>query len=222
MYPGKFTERLKLQKYINAQELEDSMDKPSPVSIRVNPGKWHLKPAGSAPVPWTDYGYYLNSRPSFTLDPLFHSGCYYPQEASGMFLEQVYNQVINGNKNIRVLDLCAAPGGKSTHLSSLIGNEGSLVANEVIRSRAAILAENISKWGHGNTVVTNSDPEAFAKLKEHFDLVLVDAPCSGEGMFSDLSVRNEWSPENAALCSERQKRIVMDVWPSLKENGILV
>jgi 16S rRNA C967 or C1407 C5-methylase (RsmB/RsmF family)/NOL1/NOP2/fmu family ribosome biogenesis protein len=222
MYPDKFTERLKLQKYINASELEESMDKPSPVSIRINPEKWPLKPADSVPVPWTDSGYYLSFRPSFTLDPLFHSGCYYPQEASGMFLEQVYNQVIKGHKNIRALDLCAAPGGKSTHLSSLIGNDGFLVANEVIRSRAAILAENITKWGHGNTVVTNSDPEAFTRLKEYFDMILVDAPCSGEGMFSDRSVRNEWSPENAALCSERQKRIVMDVWPSLKENGILI
>lgn len=222
MFPGKFTERLEQQKYLNAPELTEALDRPSPVSIRINPRKWRLNPVNPEHVPWTDYGYFLSQRPSFTLDPLFHSGCYYPQEASGMFLEQVYDQVVNDQDNIRVLDLCAAPGGKSTHLSTLIGSRGILVANEVIRSRAGILAENITKWGHGNTVVTNNDPEAFSALTDYFDMVVVDAPCSGEGMFSDLSVRNEWSPENAALCSERQKRIVMDVWPSLKENGILI
>jgi NOL1/NOP2/fmu family ribosome biogenesis protein len=124
--------------------------------------------------------------------------------------------------NIRVLDLCGAPGGKSTHLSSIIGDRGLLITNEVIRSRAGILAENITKWGLGNTLVSNNDPEAFSGLNDYFDMILVDAPCSGEGMFSDQSVRDEWSQENAILCSERQKRIVMDIWPSLKGNGILI
>jgi 16S rRNA C967 or C1407 C5-methylase (RsmB/RsmF family)/NOL1/NOP2/fmu family ribosome biogenesis protein len=222
MYPVKFTERLKQQKYIDAQELVEALDKPAPVSIRLNPGKWPGMPVNSERVPWAGNGYYLDPRPLFTLDPLFHAGCYYPQEASGMFLEQIYNQVIKDKRNIRVLDVCGAPGGKSTHLSSLIGSGGLLVANEVIRSRTGILAENITKWGYGNTIVTNSDPEGFSELRGYFDMILVDAPCSGEGMFSDLSVRNEWSPENTALCSDRQKRIVMDIWPSLKENGILI
>jgi 16S rRNA C967 or C1407 C5-methylase (RsmB/RsmF family)/NOL1/NOP2/fmu family ribosome biogenesis protein len=222
MYPGKFTERLRQQKYLDSDQLEEALDRPSPVSIRVNPEKRNLIPVNSDPVVWTEYGFYLSMRPSFTLDPLFHSGCYYPQEASGMFLEQVYKQVVNNPENIRVLDLCGAPGGKSTHLSTLIGDKGLLVANEVIKARAGILAENITKWGCSNTIVTNNDPESFSDLKEYFDLILVDAPCSGEGMFSDRAVRNEWSPENAALCSERQKRIVSDVWPSLKGNGILI
>jgi 16S rRNA C967 or C1407 C5-methylase (RsmB/RsmF family)/NOL1/NOP2/fmu family ribosome biogenesis protein len=222
MFPDKFSERLKQQKYIDAFQLEEALDQPSPVSIRINPAKWNMTPVNSERVPWTEYGHFLNLRPSFTLDPIFHSGCYYPQEASGMFLEQVYKQVVNNLHNIRVLDLCGAPGGKSTHLSSLIGDNGLLVANEVIRSRAGVLAENITKWGYGNTIVTNNDPEAFSGLKEYFDLILIDAPCSGEGMFSDPSVRTEWSPDNAALCSERQRRIIMDVWPSLKENGILI
>ena len=104
----------------------------------------------------------------------------------------------------------------------MIGDNGFLVANEVIKSRAGILAENITKWGMGNTLVTNNDPQAFSKLNNYFDLILADVPCSGEGMFSDLTVRSEWSPENASLCSERQRRIIMDVWPSLKENGILI
>jgi 16S rRNA C967 or C1407 C5-methylase (RsmB/RsmF family)/NOL1/NOP2/fmu family ribosome biogenesis protein len=222
MYPAKFTERLKQQKYIDAFQLEESLDRSSPVSMRINMEKWNHTPALSTPVPWCSSGWYLQKRPSYTLDPLFHSGCYYPQEASGMFLEQAFNQVVADLESIRALDLCGAPGGKSTHLSSLIGNRGFLVANEVIRSRASVLAESITKWGIPNTIVTNNDPSAFTKLACYFDLILVDAPCSGEGMFSDLTVRSEWSPDNTTLCSERQRRIVMDVWPSLKADCILI
>ncbi|MBA4322559.1 MAG: rRNA methyltransferase [Odoribacter sp.] len=222
MYPLKFTERIKRQKYIDAFQLQEALDRPSPVSIRINPDKWNRTPAGSEKVPWSEHGYYLESRPSFTSDPLFHSGCYYPQEASGMFLEQAFNQVINDSGYIRVLDLCGAPGGKSTLLSSLIGDRGFLIANEVIKQRAGILAENITKWGRGNTIVSNNDPSVFRNLPGYFDLILADAPCSGEGMFSDQTARNEWSDDNAAMCSERQRRIVMDVWPSLKGNGVLI
>ena len=222
MYPAKFIERLRQQEYIDAFQLEEALNRPSPVSIRINSEKWNMTPVNSEQIPWSNNGYILASRPSFTFDPLFHSGCYYPQEASGMFLEQIYKQLITNPLNIMVLDLCGAPGGKSTHLSSLIGDKGFLVANEVIKSRAGTLAEIITKWGIGNTIVTNSDPEDFSRLKNYFDLILIDAPCSGEGMFSELTIRNEWSPENAALCSERQRRIVMDTWPSLKENGILI
>jgi len=139
-----------------------------------------------------------------------------------MFIEEVFRQLAGNSDGLKVLDLCGAPGGKSTHISSLIGNRGLLVANEVIRSRAVVLAENITKWGVSNTIVTGSDPAAFAHLPGYFDIVLVDAPCSGEGMFSDSDVRKEWSPGNAVLCSERQKRIMMDVWPALKENGFLI
>jgi 16S rRNA C967 or C1407 C5-methylase (RsmB/RsmF family)/NOL1/NOP2/fmu family ribosome biogenesis protein len=222
MYPVSFTERLKQQKYIDASQLLDALNRPSPVSIRLNPEKWKKTPAKPERVPWSEHGFYLESRPSFTMDPLFHSGCYYPQEASGMFLEEAFNQVVGDFEDLCVLDLCGAPGGKSTLLSTLIGDKGFLVANEVIRSRAGILAEVITKWGRGNTIVTNNDPTAFNKLNGYFNLILVDAPCSGEGMFSDLSARSEWSPDNASLCSERQRRIIMDVWPSLKENGLLI
>jgi 16S rRNA C967 or C1407 C5-methylase (RsmB/RsmF family)/NOL1/NOP2/fmu family ribosome biogenesis protein len=222
MLPARFQERIKEQKYIDALQLEEALNRPSPVSIRINPEKWKGAPTNSDRVPWSDWGYYLDTRPSFTFDPLFHSGCYYPQEASGMFLEQAYKQLVTDSHGVRVLDLCGSPGGKSTHLSSLISDNGFLVANEVIKSRAGILAENITKWGIGNTLVTNNDPMAFRRLNNYFDLILADVPCSGEGMFSDLTIRSEWSPENAALCAERQRRIIMDIWPSLKENGILI
>ena len=222
MYPAKFTERLRQQEYINASQLEAALNSPSPVSIRLNRAKWNSPPKTSEQVIWCKDGYYLGSRPSYTLDPLYQAGCYYPQEASSMFLEEVFEQVAGEKNNLRVLDLCGAPGGKSTHLSSLIGENGFLVANDVIKPRAGILAENITRHGIGNAIVTNNDPLAFNGLKEYFDLILVDAPCSGEGMFGDPTAISEWSVENAALCSERQRRIVMDVWPSLKENGILI
>jgi 16S rRNA C967 or C1407 C5-methylase (RsmB/RsmF family)/NOL1/NOP2/fmu family ribosome biogenesis protein len=222
MLPDGFVKRIRTQDYINSEALLKALDEPSPVSIRINSSKWQITPAGADPVPWCSTGWYLQSRPSYTLDPLFHSGCYYPQEASGMFLEQVFRQVAGNGVKLRVLDLCGAPGGKSTHLSSMIGRNGFLVANEVIRSRASILAENITRWGIPNTMVTQSDPAAFTGLKGFFDVILVDAPCSGEGMFRDPVARSEWSEENARLCSERQKRILMDVWPALREDGILI
>jgi len=222
MYPDGFIKRIKSQKYIDSVALLKALEEPSPVSIRINPGKWNNKPLNSEPVPWCNTGFYLDSRPSFTLDPLFHSGSFYPQEASGMFLEQVFKQCISQTGYLRVLDLCGAPGGKSTHLSSLIGSRGLLVANEVIRTRATILAENIAKWGGTNTLVTQNDPSVFSRLSGFFDIVLVDAPCSGEGMFRDPVAVKEWSEENSFHCSERQKRILPNVWPALRENGILI
>jgi 16S rRNA C967 or C1407 C5-methylase (RsmB/RsmF family)/NOL1/NOP2/fmu family ribosome biogenesis protein len=222
MFPDKFLKRINSQKYIYAESLIKALEEPSPVSIRINPSKWNKKPLDSDPVPWCETGFYLEKRPSYTLDPLFHSGCYYPQEASGMFMEQVFKQVVNPDGYIRLLDLCAAPGGKSTHLSSLIGTRGLLVANEVIRTRVSVLTENIIKWGSANTIVTQNDPSAFTGLQDFFDVILVDAPCSGEGMFRDSEAINEWSEQSTIHCTERQKRILSDVWPSLKENGVLI
>ena len=222
MFPEDFENRILKQKYINAEALLKALKELSPVSIRLNPAKWTKKPLNADPVPWCSNGYYLETRPSYTLDPLFHSGCYYPQEASSMFLEQALKQSVTSLENIRVLDLCGAPGGKSSHLSEMLGKNSLLVANEVIRSRALILSETITKWGSGNTLVTQNDPAAFGRLPGFFDAILVDAPCSGEGMFRTSVAVDEWSVENAAHCSERQKRILMDIWPALKENGMLI
>jgi 16S rRNA C967 or C1407 C5-methylase (RsmB/RsmF family)/NOL1/NOP2/fmu family ribosome biogenesis protein len=222
MFPERFIQRIRQQQYIDDGRLLKALESESPVSVRVNRSKCQASPAGAVQVPWCNDGFYLKKRPKYTLDPLLHCGCYYPQEASGMFLEQVFKQVVPDHDFIKILDLCGAPGGKATHLSSLIGKKGMLVANEVIRSRASILAENITKWGLSNTIVTQNDPSVFGTLPGFFDLILVDAPCSGEGMFRDAVAVNEWSVENGAHCSERQKRILMDVWPALRENGILV
>ena len=222
MFPEEFINRIHTQNYIDPEGLLKALAEPSPVSVRINPGKWNKKPSDSHQVSWCKNGYYIQHRPSYTLDPLFHSGCYYPQEASSMFLEQVIKQTSGLHKDCRALDLCAAPGGKSTHLSDILGPDSLLVANETIRSRAAILAETISKWGTGNTLVTQNDPAAFGKLAGYFDIIIVDAPCSGEGMFRSEIAVSEWSVGNTVHCSDRQKRILMDVWPALKENGILV
>ncbi|TCJ17505.1 Fmu (Sun) domain protein [Flaviaesturariibacter flavus] len=174
-------------------------------------------------IPWSRYGYYLPERPSFTFDPLFHAGAYYVQEASSMFVEQALAQHADLSARLRVLDLCAAPGGKSTHLQSLLAPGSLLVSNEVIKARAGILSENLTKWGAGNSIVTSNDPAHFAKLEGFFDVIVVDAPCSGSGLFRrDPDAIAEWSPANVQLCQGRQQRILADVWPALKEGGLLV
>ena len=203
-------------------------------SIRVNPfklsmvnGQWsiiHHSPLTiDEKIPWSDHGYYLNSRPSFTFDPLFHAGCYYVQEASSMFLEQAMKQAVDLLVPLRVLDLSAAPGGKSTHILSLITKDSLLVSNEVIRSRANILNDNIRKWGCANVIVTNNDPKDFQKLENFFDVIVVDAPCSGSGLFRrEPEAIKEWSEQNVMLCSQRQQRILADVLPALKDGGMLI
>ncbi len=190
-------------------------------------------------VPWTRLGYYLKERPVFTLDPLFHAGAYYVQEASSMYMELAMTAIekdfagrcigeeLSGrgffDHDIAALDLCAAPGGKSTHLASLLGKDSLLVSNEVIKSRSVVLADNIAKWGCDNVVVTNSDPADFGAFEEFFDLIVVDAPCSGEGLFrKEPEAVEEWSPANVELCAQRQQRILADIWPALKPGGYLV
>jgi 16S rRNA C967 or C1407 C5-methylase (RsmB/RsmF family)/NOL1/NOP2/fmu family ribosome biogenesis protein len=196
-------------------------------SVRVNPGKVKAELTegiwGRAPVPWSSYGYYLPERPSFTFDPLFHAGAYYVQEASSMFLEQALRQTTDLSRPLRVLDLCAAPGGKSTLLQSLLPADSLLVSNEVIRNRANILEENMIKWGGANAVVTSNDPHAFGRLENYFDVIVVDAPCSGSGLFRrEPEAVREWSPDNVRLCSQRQQRILADSWPALRKDGVLV
>jgi len=199
-------------------------------SIRFNPFKLsessQVLPLGEdlgRAVPWTKYGYYLPKRPSFTFDPLFHAGCYYVQEASSMFLEHALKQTVDLSQPLKVLDLSAAPGGKSTHIQSLISKESLLVSNEVIRSRANILKDNIIKWGCNNVIVTNNDPRDFTRLENYFDVIVVDAPCSGSGLFRrDEGAIGEWSENNVQLCSQRQQRILADAWPALKKGGILI
>ncbi len=199
-------------------------------SIRFNPHKVayssKASPSGGGlegAVPWSSNGYYLPERPSFTLDPLFHAGAYYVQEASSMFLEEAIKQTVDLSKPLKILDLCAAPGGKSTLIQSVISKDSLLVSNEVIKTRVNILSENMTKWGAANVIVTNNDPKDFQRLENYFDLIVIDAPCSGSGLFrKDPAASEEWSEKNVQLCAQRQQRIIADVFSSLKEGGVLI
>ncbi len=172
-------------------------------------------------VQWCEFGFYLDERPSFTLDPLLHAGAYYVQEASSMFLFEVLQQTCT-DYNKKVLDLCAAPGGKSSLIASYFKNS-LIVSNEIIKQRANILYENITKWGAANIIITNNDAADFKPLKNYFDVIVVDAPCSGSGLFrKDIDAIEEWSVENVNLCSQRQQRILADVYSALKQDGILI
>jgi 16S rRNA C967 or C1407 C5-methylase (RsmB/RsmF family) len=220
--PENFIRRITIDLKGEAQPFFQAMENEVPVSIRVNQSK-NYHPENLQNVAWCNTGFYLPERPVFTLDPLFHAGAYYVQEASSMFLEQALKQSVDLELPLKVLDLCAAPGGKSTHLASLLSRDSLLVSNEVIRTRAKILAENITKWGNPNVVATNNDPADFQRLPGFFDVVVVDAPCSGEGLFrKDPNAMYEWSEDNVALCASRQRRIVADVWDALKPGGHLV
>ena len=204
------------------------------VSVRLNPWKGvevraALSAASSpsavsslsAPVPWCPDAYYLPERPAFTFDPQLHAGAYYVQEASSMFLAQAIIRYMSSASV--VLDLCAAPGGKSTLLRTLLPDGALLVSNEPVARRAQVLAENMTKWGHPSTLVTQNFPADFSPLRHVFDVIVADVPCSGEGMFrKDAEAVGEWSMQNVLMCQERQRSILADVWPALKPGGLLV
>ncbi len=192
-------------------------------SIRINPRKYTRQFDNEENVKWCKYGKYLHKRPSFTYDPLFHAGTYYVQEASSMFLEHALEQVADLKKDLTVLDLCAAPGGKSTHIASLITEKSLLISNEIIGTRVNILAENITKWGYDNTWVSHNDPVHFSRIPGFFDVMLVDAPCSGSGLFRKMpDYCNSWNTDLVNLCVQRQQRILHDVYSALAQNGLMV
>lgn len=213
-----------------AEPLLEALETPAPTSVRLNPRKLGMgscEPLVAGNVPWSSQGRYLKERPSFTFDPLFHAGCYYVQEAASMFVEQAFRvakkQLEASSTSLKVLDLCAAPGGKSTLLLSLIPENGMLVANEVVRNRASILVETIRKWGYPNAVVTHNEPSDFGKLENVFDVMLVDAPCSGEGMFrKDPEAIKEWSTDQVKHCAVRQRDILTNSLNCLKPGGFLI
>lgn len=196
----------------------------SPVSIRLNPFKaTDLDLELNDPVGWNAEGFYLATRPNFTHDLLFQAGCYYVQEAGSMFIGHALKSCVNLEEDLSVFDVCASPGGKSTLLNSLLTKESLLVANEVVKTRSEVLAQNLAKWGTGNVIVTNNDPTAYSEINNAFDVILVDAPCSGSGLFrKQHDAVDEWSPDNVNLCSQRQKRILAEIMQSLKPGGTLL
>lgn len=219
--PTKFLERIKQDLPEESALLEEALEQPAKISVRCNPYK-EFEHGWKQSIPWCPKGFYLNERPVFTLDPLWHTGAYYPQEPSSMILDLLWETLVAPQEKMKVLDLCAAPGGKSTLLMSKLNKDSYLVSNEFVPARASILQENIVKWGTGNAFVTNNEAIHFKKLKHHFDLILVDAPCSGEGLFrKDEEAKEHWSSENCHLCEERQEKILQDVWDALKPDGYI-
>ncbi len=205
----------------------DALQQESPVSVRVNEAKMPVRLDSDGPlatakrVPWSAAGYYLDQRLTFTFDPLFHAGCYYVQEASSMFVERVLRTYVD--TPVVMLDLCAAPGGKSTLACAALPQGSLLVCNELIRNRAQVLAENLTKWGHPEVIVTQNAPADFAAYPSLFDVILADVPCSGEGMFrKDTVAIDEWSPRNVETCWQRQREILTDVWDALKPGGLFI
>lgn len=204
-----------------ADRLLEALHRPPPVSVRYNPLKSVLPQRNT--VPWCPSGSYFDERPLFTLDPSFHAGAYYVQEASSMLLEQAFKACGPLPHRPVVLDLCAAPGGKSTHLAALLPPEALLVANEPVRTRQAMLQENLWKWGRPDVIITGDLPDAFVGLGEWCDLVLVDAPCSGEGMFrKDPFARAQWSQALVDGCVARQEDILDAAWSVLRPGGSLI
>lgn len=219
LLPETFIERTRKVLQTEFSAFQAALDTVSPTSIRLNDKSESV--SGLEQVSWCDAGFYLAERPLFTADPLLHGGAYYVQEASSMFLCQAVKQCFPNAE--RVLDLCAAPGGKSTLLTQYLPADCLLISNEVVRQRAQILAENITKWGNPNVVVTNNEAADFALLHHYFDAIVVDAPCSGEGMFrKDRNAVDEWSVENVMNCVTRQRDILNDVWDALRPGGVLV
>ena len=222
--PVAFTERMRKQ--LGAEEAENlfaALNSVSPVAVRLNPAKCGEEGVWSdgEAIGWSRYGRKLKERPSFTLDTAFHAGAYYVQEAASQFIDYIIaGEELRGK---RVLDMCSAPGGKTTIYSTAVGVEGLVVANEYVRSRANILADNVRKWGLGNVLVTNNAPGHLAQFEGWFDVVAVDAPCSGEGMFRKEEVaREDWSEEAVKMCAARQMSIVREAWQSLKEGGLFI
>ena len=220
----------------------EAFNEDAPTSIRLNRKKSTFPPVGASQgdrsavrffdrtallspceVPWCEEGFYLEGRPQFTFDPLFHAGCYYVQEAASMFIAHVLRSLITHHSSLIALDMCAAPGGKSTAAISVLPEGSTLVSNEPIPTRAQILLENMTKWGYPNCIVTNSYPRDFRKAKARFDVILCDVPCSGEGMFrKDPDSIAEWSLQNVEKCWRLQREIVADAWECLSPGGLLI
>ncbi len=220
-FPEEFTKRISLN-YPFAESLMDSLNSAPPISIRLHPEKEMEDFSFKSKIHWAKNGVYLTERPTFTLDPNFHGGAYYPQEAGSMYLGTILENIVLKEDPI-VLDACAAPGGKTSILAEKLNNEGVLISNEIIKSRASVLMETTTKWGYCNQIITSNDTKSFRKSRIKFDLIVIDAPCSGEGMFrKDHKARGEWSIANCNICVTRQKEILENLLPSLNEAGYLV
>jgi 16S rRNA C967 or C1407 C5-methylase (RsmB/RsmF family)/NOL1/NOP2/fmu family ribosome biogenesis protein len=227
LLPDSFIQQIRAKFGTEADAFLQALAEPAPISLRLHPKKRSTEPvfAQSDPILWNEHGRYLAERPVFALDPCWHAGAYYVQEASSMVIAEVVRQALSVriSEPISALDFCAAPGGKTTLLLDTLGTDAFVVANEVIKSRVGVLSENLERWGYCNIAVTSAEVEQFAPLAAQFDLILADAPCSGEGMFrKDPAAAKEWSEENVAICTARQQRITAGLIPLLAPGGVLI
>ena len=218
--PESFVNSMRQMLGEDAEKLFAALDTEPVVSIRLNPYK-PAKIFEGESIGWSQWGRYLAERPQFTLDPLMHGGAYYVQEASSQFVGYLLKDDNLAGK--RVLDMCAAPGGKTTIYSTLVGREGLVVANDINRGRTLALADNVQRWGLGNVVVTCNEPSHIGAFEHWFDVVAVDAPCSGEGMFRKMEeARTEWTQSSVDVCVARQKEILAEAWRTLRPGGKLL
>ena len=191
------------------------------VAVRVNGTRGVGVPEGARRVPWCDQGFYLADRPAFTFDTDWHAGHYYVQDASSMFIAHVIRSLIH--EPVRYLDLCAAPGGKTTTALQALPQGSLVVANEIVPPRARVLADNVIRWGNPRCVVTSNAPVHLGKFEDFFDVIAADVPCSGEGMMrKDDEAVAQWSPALVEQCAQRQREILADVWPPLRPGGLLI
>lgn len=215
-----------------AQQLIQALDTPPVTSVRLNSRKPGADFQETQPVAWCRSGFYLENRPDFILDPLLHAGAYYVQDASSMIYETVVEDLTQklcdsiaseSNPHLRILDLCASPGGKTTAMINALPDGAEIIANEYSSKRVGALRENIDRWGYPFVKVTNKDSYFYASQNESFDIVAVDAPCSGEGMMRKEEVaRTQWSPQLVEKCSTLQKEILTNAEKTLKPGGFLI
>jgi 16S rRNA C967 or C1407 C5-methylase (RsmB/RsmF family)/NOL1/NOP2/fmu family ribosome biogenesis protein len=191
------------------------------VAVRVNEARGTKVPADARRVPWCAEGFYLADRPAFTFDTDWHAGHYYVQDASSMFIAHVIKHFVH--EPVRYLDLCAAPGGKTTAAMQALPPRSLTVANEIVPPRAHVLADNVIRWGNPRCVVTSNAPANLGKFSGFFDVIATDVPCSGEGMMrKDDEAVAQWSPALVEQCAQRQREILADVWPALRPGGLLI
>ena len=223
MLPKEFQERMKKMLGDEYDDFLQGYEKPRFHALRRNPLKIEKQdflkkiPFDLKPVPWTEHGYYYEKTDQPGKHPFHEAGIYYIQEPSAMSVVE-YLEVKPGEQ---VLDLCAAPGGKTTQIAGFMKGEGLLVCNEIHPQRAKILSENIERLGVKNALVTNETPQRLsAVFPLFFDKILVDAPCSGEGMFrKNEEALVEWSMENVRMCAERQDEILEEAAKMLRPGG---
>ena len=220
--PEAFIEQLRGLLPDEWEALADAITSSEPsVAVRVNTARGADVPDGARGVPWCGQGYYLDNRPPFTFDTDWHAGRYYVQDASSMFIAHVIGSLIH--EPVRYLDLCAAPGGKTTAAIQALPEGSMTVANEIVPPRARVLADNVIRWGHPRCVVTSNAPAQVGKLTHFFDVIAADVPCSGEGMMrKDDEAVAQWSPALVDQCAQRQREILTDVWPALRPGGLLI